>query len=214
MEEMNTKEIINAYTEFVLDKGEKPKSIYKFCKSIGCTEKEFYNHFNSFETLEESIFGLMFEETIKLLNNDDAYQNYDNQTKLLSFYYTYFELLTENRSFVVFLLKPESKVKKEMYKLKELRKLFKGYIQSLNLKIVDIPKEEFQKIQNRSIEEIAWVQFLATLKFWFEDTSKGFEKTDLFIEKSLKASFDLIELTPVKNIIDFGKFLWKEKMKH
>ena len=143
MEEMNTKEIINAYTEFVLDNGEKPKSIYKFCKSIGCTEKEFYNHFNSFETLEESIFGLMFEETIKLLNNDDAYQNYDNQTKLLSFYYTYFELLTENRSFVVFLLKPESKVKKEMYKLKELRKLFKGYIQSLNLKIVDIPKEVY-----------------------------------------------------------------------
>ena len=210
---MNAKEIINAYTEFVLDKGEKPKSIYSFCKSIGYNEKEFYNHFNSFDRLEESVFELMFEETIILLNNDESYQNYDNQTKLLSFYYTYFEFLTENRSLVVFLLNPQNKSVQGLFKLKGLRKLFIGYIKSLDLKVLDIPKEEFQKLQNRSIEEMAWLQFMATLKFWFEDTSKGFEKTDLFIEKSLKASFDLIELTPVKNIIDFGKFLWKEKMK-
>ncbi len=214
MEAMTTKDIINAYTEFVLDKGERPNSIYTFCKSIDCNEKEFYNHFNSFDTLEESVFQLMFDETIILLNNDESYQNYDNQTKLLSFYYTYFEFLTENRSLVIFLLKPQQKSVQDFFKLKGLRKLFIAYIKSLDLKVLDIPKEEFQKLQKRSIEEMAWLQFLATLKFWFEDTSKGFEKTDLFIEKSLKASFDLIELTPVKNIIDFGKFLWKEKMKN
>jgi hypothetical protein len=45
-----------------------------------------------------------------------------------------------------------------------------------------------------------------------DDSSSSFEKTDIFIEKSLKTSFDLIDTTPLKSIIDFGKFLYKEKM--
>jgi len=60
---------------------------------------------------------------------------------------------------------------------------------------------------------LAWTQFLFTLKFWLEDTSIGFEKTDLFIEKSVNASFDLMNMTPLENIIDFGKFFFKEKIK-
>jgi hypothetical protein len=50
------------------------------------------------------------------------------------------------------------------------------------------------------------------MKFWLDDTSPSFEKTDIFIEKSVKASFDLIDTTPLKSIIDFGKFLYKEKI--
>jgi hypothetical protein len=53
---------------------------------------------------------------------------------------------------------------------------------------------------------------LVTLKFWLDDTSASFEKTDIFIEKSIKVSFDVIDTTPLKSIIDFGKFLFKEKM--
>ena len=45
-----------------------------------------------------------------------------------------------------------------------------------------------------------------------DDTSSSFEKTDIFIEKSVHASFDIINTTPVKSFIDLGKFLLKEKM--
>ena len=45
-----------------------------------------------------------------------------------------------------------------------------------------------------------------------DDTSKGFEKTDVAIEKSVRVIFDVFETTPLESIIDFGKFLWKEKM--
>ena len=51
-----------------------------------------------------------------------------------------------------------------------------------------------------------------TLKFWLEDTSSSFEKTDIFIEKAVNTSFDLISVQPIKSIIDLGKFLFKEKM--
>ena len=59
--------------------------------------------------------------------------------------------------------------------------------------------------------EGAWLQFLFLLKFWMDDSSPGFEKTDLAIEKSVHTIFDVFENTPLERIIDFGKFLYKEK---
>ena len=43
-----------------------------------------------------------------------------------------------------------------------------------------------------------------------KDDSKDLEKTDLFIEKSVNASFDLIKTKPPESVIDLGKFLFKE----
>jgi hypothetical protein len=45
-----------------------------------------------------------------------------------------------------------------------------------------------------------------------EDSSPSFEKTDIYIEKSVKVTFELIAITPIDSLIDFGKFLFKEKI--
>jgi len=213
MEKDKSRHFFEAYTDYVLTHQKQPSSVYIFCKEIGEEEQEFYKYFASFSALEENVFSTLFEETLTMLQNSEGYHEYDNKTKLLSFYFTFFELLTANRSLITYLLKAEKHDLKQLSKLKELRKLFQAFIQSMDLNVVDIPKEKIQKIQGKAIDELAWGQFLLTLKFWMEDTSPSFEKTDLFIEKSVHASFDLMDLTPLKNIIDFGKFLWKEKMK-
>jgi len=44
------------------------------------------------------------------------------------------------------------------------------------------------------------------------DESPSFEKTDVAIEKSVNTIFDLFDNTPLNNVLDFGKFLWKEKI--
>ena len=80
------------------------------------------------------------------------------------------------------------------------------------LNTINLKEERLEKLQQRSLKESAWFQLLVTMKFWLDDTSSSFEKTDIFIEKSVKASFDLIDTTPLKSIIDFGKFLFKEKI--
>ena len=69
----------------------------------------------------------------------------------------------------------------------------------------------FYAVQEKTMSEMAWLQFLFTLKFWIEDTSLSFEKTDIFIEKSVNTSFDLMDIAPLKSLIDFGKFMWQEK---
>ena len=92
-----------------------------------------------------------------------------------------------------------------------MKKVFTSYIEDLDIETIDFKEKNLDKIQSKGIQETAWVQLLVTMKFWLEDTSPSFEKTDIFIEKSIKASFDLIDTAPLKSIFDFGKFIFKEK---
>lgn len=205
--------ILSEYSKFVLTEGKKPTSVYLFCQHLKVEESQFYQFFSNFEQLEESVFETFFENTSQLLSASEEYATYDAKTQLLSFYFTYFEQMTANRSFVIHLLQEHRNQLKNLKKLSGLRKHFKNFVDALEIEPIKIPQETIEKIQQKSISELAWIQFLMTLKFWIDDTSPSFEKTDLFIEKSVHASFDLIDMTPLKNIIDFGKFLWKEKVK-
>ena len=98
-------------------------------------------------------------------------------------------------------------------KLKDFRTSFKNFIADISAGYLKVKSERIRKVQQDALEEGAWIQFLVTLKFWMEDESSSFEKTDLFIEKSIRATFDLIDISPLESVIDFGKFLIKEKLK-
>jgi hypothetical protein len=82
----------------------------------------------------------------------------------------------------------------------------------LDIPSLDLKQEALEKIQERGIFEMAWNQLLITMKFWLDDTSASFEKTDIFIEKSINTSFELMNIEPIESLIDFGKFLLKEKL--
>ena len=101
---------------------------------------------------------------------------------------------------------------KALKKLNGLKSEFTQFINSLEIDKIDLKQDSLQKIQNKGFEEAFWLQLLLSLKFWMTDTSSSFEKTDLFIEKSVHASFDLINTQPIRSIIDFGKFILKERM--
>jgi len=137
---------------------------------------------------------------------------FDSRNKLLSFYYTFFELLTANRSYVVFALDHHKNNLRKLRSFSKLKQRFTMYIKHLDIKTLDVRQDTLEKIQNRTLEESAWLQLLVIMKFWLEDTSPSFEKTDIFIEKAVNTSFDLIDIQPLRSIIDLGKFLFKEKM--
>ncbi len=203
--------IIELYMNEVLLNGT-PKSVYAFAKENKFEENEFYQFFSSFEVLEKQIFAIFCTKTLELLLNNEDYKTYDSKSKLLSFYYTFFELLTANRSYVYQRLK-ENKNKLESLKL--LSNLRKEFIEFTTREIftdaIDLKNERINKLRDKGMGEASWLQLLFTLQFWLEDESPNFEKTDIFIEKSVKASFDLKDLTPVQSVFDFAKFLWKEK---
>lgn len=209
----NKKEILSHYMNHVLEYGEQPKSIYAFTKALGIDEKVFYEHYNSFEAIAQNVYTAFYEETMLLIANDESYKQLDIKNKLLVFYYTFFELLTANRSYVILTLKDNKNILEKMKTFKPLRNKFKEFIKSLEIEKIDFKQAEVNKISEKSLEEITWGQLLFTLKFWLEDTSPSFEKTDIFIEKSVNASLYLFDTKPLNSLIDFGKFFFKEKIK-
>jgi len=206
--------IVSLFMQDTLENNEKPKSVYHFAKANGLTEAEFYNFFGGLEGVEKEIFNLFLEKTLALLEKDKDYEYYDMKSKMLSFYFTFFELLTANRSYVVLSLKENKNPLQGLMQLSGLRNGFKDFVSGIISDEYRLKQEKFQQIQEKALQESAWFQLLMTLKFWLDDSSASFEKTDLFIEKSVKASFELMNTAPLESLIDFGKFLFKEKIQH
>ena len=207
--QLTKQDIISSYFDYVLLHNQQPATVYEFAKQNKFKESEFYAFFGNFDAIEQHVFQFLFEDTMKLLQKDKAFIQANAKEKLLSFYYTFFENLTMNRRFVKYALQNESK-KMPIRKLALFKTSFVNFIQSLEVEPISIKQENVQSIANKTIEQSAWIQFLFTLKFWLQDGSASFEKTDLFIEKSVNASFDLIDPKPLRSLVDFGKFIWQE----
>lgn len=208
-----TKEtIVSLYMDYTLEHNEKPKSVYLFAKLNGFTEAQFYSFFGNLESIEKEIYSMFLEKTVELLSKDPNYEAYDMKSKLLSFYFTFFELLAANRSYVTMSLNENKNQLKNLMQLSDLRTHFKNFIAAITTDEVRLQQEKIQEFQEKAIQESAWIQFLFTLKFWLEDGSPNFEKTDVYIEKSVKLSFELMNVAPINSLIDFGKFIFKEKM--
>lgn len=204
--------IIEMYMNYVLEHEIVPKSIYKFCKANKIEESDFYQYFGSVETLQKAIWNKFYDYTLSLIHKNKEYDTFSNKDKMLTFFYSFFELLTMNRSYVLFALQNGKSMMENLGQLKGLRNHVKAFATEL---IEDGNENKSLKITKHNpklFSEAAWVQFMFVLKFWMDDDSAGFEKTDMAIEKSINTAFDVFEHTPLENIIDFGKFLFKEKM--
>lgn len=209
--EITAQEIMSKYTDYLLDNEKKPSSVYKFCKAIGIEEADFHKHFASFEILEDFFFKTLHSHTISLLQGNEDYTNYDDANKLLSYYFTFFEMATANRSYILMSLNSNSNAMDRYQKIAAIRNDFLAFANEILQKKYKLPGEQLQKVEAKLLKEGAWLQFLLTFKFWLKDTSPNFEKTDVFIEKSVKASFDVIDNFPLQSVVDLGKFLWKER---
>ena len=212
-QELTADKITELYMHYCLENNKKPESVYLFCKQNGIVEKDFYKFFSSIDSIEKSVFVSFHGLTLQLISQSGDMTSLGFRDKLLTYYYTYFEILTANRSYVVFALGQDKNRLNGLLKLKEFRSHFKQYIAASSAGYLKVKSERIRKAQQDALEEGAWIQFLVTLKFWLDDESLGFEKTDLFIEKSIRATFDLIDTTPLESVIDFGKFLIKERLR-
>ena len=204
------KDIITKYMDYVLEKEREPKTVYKFCKEHNIPEEDFYKFFSSISSIKKGIWKAFFTNTTTLISKNKEYNEFTNRDKLLTFFYTFFEMLTLNRSYVLFTLTQSGNQLKNLEQLKGLREHFKEFAKDL---IKDGNERKTSKITQHNpniFSEGAWLQLLFLLRFWMKDESKGFEKTDLAIEKSVNTVFDLFDNTPLENIVDFGKFLYKE----
>lgn len=205
--------IYDAYSTQVLEHEKEPKSVYLFCKKNKIEETDFYKSFASLEDIKESIFSKFFDNAYMLISKEKGFDAQVPKEKLLSFYFTFFEVLLLNRSYVLFILSNSGEKMQKLSSLRRLRNSFKQFASGLIEQGNTSKQSILTKHPELIFSEGAWLQLLFLLKFWMEDSSPGFEKTDMAIEKSVQTVFELFDNTPLDSVIDFGKFLWNEKFK-
>ena len=209
---INSEKILSDYGNYLLTHGERPKNIFVFAKENHFDEKEFYQFFSSFEHLEKEILKHFFQKSLELSLEIEGYEDMSAKEKLLNLYFIFFENLTMNRSLVLMIL--EKKNLSTLQKLHELKSEHQKFIKTLDfndLEILEKAKDSIKNFNEKSREEALWLHFLSIIEFWQKDESPSFEKTDLFIEKTIDTGFEFLNNEPLKKIIDLGKFLWKEK---
>lgn len=202
--------IISNYMDSVLQNNEEPKSVFLFCKENKINESEFYTFYGSLDAVKQDIWVKFFENAKTTIQREEAFESYSNKNKLLTLYFTMFEILTLNRSYVMFSLKDNEKGLHNLKNLKVFRNHFKEFIVTIIESDGKVINEKINKVAKPFFSEGALIQFLFLLKFWINDTSKGFEKTDILIEKSVNTVVDLLDTKPLESLLDLGKFLWKE----
>lgn len=150
----------------------------------------------------------LFSKSIELAEEVNNADGMTLKEKLLDVYYIFFENLTMNRSLVMMILGnhklPLSK------NLLSLKKIHQKYIKTLDFsswEILENAKENIKNTHEQIRENVLWLHLVSAIEFWKNDSSPAFEKTDIFIEKTIDTGFELMDNEPLRKVFDLGKFL-------
>lgn len=211
---LDQNKIFELYGDFLLSHGERPKNVYSFAKDNDFEESKFYEFFSSFEQIETQMLENLFSRSIELATKIEQYETMSAKEQLLNVYYIFFENLTLNRSLILMILGNEKPFPVKTFS--ELKKSHQHFVKTLDFQeweMMEKASEKVKKVADKSKEELLWLHLISCVEFWKKDTSPSFEKTDLYIEKTIDTGFELIDQEPLKKVLDLGKFLWKEKFK-
>lgn len=167
----------------------------------------------SVEKAEMDVWEALMVAALNTVKSDPQFSGFSIKDKLISVYFTFFENCSLNVGFCQQSIRYNGKLKM-LQVLKSTKTHFVDFVKEY------FPNHQFPTTQysekvnefgSNIQSETLYGQLLFLLDFWSRDTSEDFEKTDIAIEKAVKALTDLIDITPVKSLIDFGKFIWQER---
>jgi hypothetical protein len=205
MSENDQNDIQEAYWKHLLLTGERPKSVYAFMASMEREEAEFYESYTSLEAIESAYWQATVDNTIEVLEKDEDYAAYPADQKLLAFFFTYITHIQGNRSrFVGYF--PEHCMSKPS-SLKWMENSFKAYAK--NIVSEGVQQEVFadRKKLLEYYDRFIFMHFIAIIHFYIKDSSKDFQDTDAFIEKSCQFAFQSAAQGVLESGFDFVRFM-------
>lgn len=206
--------IFELYGDYILNHGERPKNIYRFAKDNEFEEKDFYNYFSSFEQIEKLMLVNLFNKSIELASEVNDAEEVTSKEKLLNVYFIFFENMTMNRSLILMILgNSKMHFAKVTNQLKETHRNFIKTLDFNDWEMIEKAKDNIRNFHEKAREEALWLHLVSAIEFWKKDTSPSFEKTDIYIEKTIDTGFELMDNEPLRKVLDLGKFLFKENFK-
>ncbi len=208
----NKQEILDIYMEYVESHGI-DIAVEDFCSDAHLDKYNFYDYFDSMAHVERAVWESLLQASIQTVIQDELFDALPKRDQLLSLYYTFFENCELNSDFLT--LSIDNHGRWGMIKvLTPMKEVYIEFIDQLDIigscGIGDL-EDTINKITEKIGGEGFYSQFLFLIDFWHNDDSVDKEKTDVAIEKAVKATMDLLDVTPIKSVFDFGKFIFQER---
>ncbi|MDG1275639.1 MAG: TetR family transcriptional regulator C-terminal domain-containing protein [Algoriphagus sp.] len=204
--------ILEGYKNHVLEHGTVPKSVFKFAKDLKMKEEEFYAYFTSFDSIKSAVWIQIYEDTISQIESQEVFKEYSAREKFLSFLFTWIEELKKNRSFLLSIYGEGSKGMLSLPKeISDFKDKFKDFANEIILEGKETEEIATRPIISDRYDEAMWLQVWFVFKYWLDDRSPRFEKTDAAIEKSVNLAFDLMGKSALDSFLDFAKFIYQSK---
>lgn len=200
-------QIKKGYIDYVLTHDERPKSVYSFTKKLKLTEADFYVFYASFDSIEKNIWFELTSETIAKIQQQELWNQYSAREKMLSFFYSYVELLKTQRSFVIYSLSRYRNRLSTPEVLSGVKPIFENFAEQIIDEGLASGELADRKFFSKRYKDALWIQYAFIVNFWIDDDSADFEKTDEAIERGIQVTFDLFQRSPIDNLFEYGKFL-------
>lgn len=201
--------ILQGYTDFVLTYLRKPSSVHVLCKHIEIEESEFYQSFASISALEKALWLNYFVETYQRVTEAEVYASYSVREKLLSFYYTWIEVLKPHKSYVAHTIAHTDCFDLKPNYLKDFETTFMDYAQNLLQEARETDEFPERMFVQNIYPNILWKQAKSVLHYWAKDSSDNFEKTDAFIEKNVNFTCDSFSRSFLDSGFEYLTFIFK-----
>ncbi len=204
--------ILEGFKTHVLEHGSAPVSVFKFAKDLKMKEEDFYTYFTSFESIKSAIWVSIYDSTLQQIEAQEVFREYSVREKFLSFLFTWIEELKKSRSYLLSLYQDKATSFRSLpFDTKEFKSKFKDFAGELILEGKETQEVASRPVVTERYDEALWLQVAFVFRYWLDDRSPRFEKTDAAIEKSVNLAFDLMGKSALDSFLDFAKFLYQTK---
>jgi Tetracyclin repressor-like, C-terminal domain len=203
--------IISAFCDSLREHGRPPETVFAFCKQLEITEREFFQEFASFDAVESSYWEQLVDQVVCAVEAGPEWPEFTAKQRLLSFLYAFCEASLDHRSVMLARISELGPLAKPAF-LKGFEARFKAFTNSILQHGAALGEVAPRGRLSALYPDAFYTHFRGVIDFSLKDDSRGYERTDAFIEKSVAVAFDLIRTQVVDSALDLARFLapWRE----
>jgi Tetracyclin repressor-like, C-terminal domain len=204
---METNErIIFEFTNHLREHGRYPESVYLFCCGPGIEEKAFFAEFGSFQAVESRLWEALVDRVVRAVESGPEWSSFSARQQLLTFHFAFFEEALNWRSLMLSRFGPLRTLSRPAW-LRGFEARCKSFITA----VVEKGRDSGEIVDRGRLvplyPEAFYLHLRAVIDYYLMDDSKGFERTDAFVEKSAAVAFDLIRTQALDSAVDLARFL-------
>jgi AcrR family transcriptional regulator len=198
-------ELIAAWSRMARKTGVPPTSIPRFCSRLEIEEGDFFRLFPSMQAVERAFWREQLERVIQSVKDGEEYGSFNARQRFLTVVFAFLEDSLSYRSLLLMRFQGVSTCRaRELARFDETIREFVSELLEQGRETGEIAE---RGQLSRVYPEGFVLLFHRIIHFHLQDESEGYERTDAFVEKSVKLAFDLIRTQAIDSAIDLARFL-------